>query len=289
MTSAMPLEPDTASGPLALICGGGSFPFVVAQSAIRAGRRVVLFAIRGFADPVEVAKFEHEWLALGALGSAMAKIRRHGCRQIVIVGIVMRPDIRRIHLDWTTIRLIPRILHAFRGGDDHLLSNLASFMEEQGFELLGAHQVAPDILVPSGTLGRIAPKPADLDDARLGLKLVRALGPFDVGQGVVVAKRHVQAVEAAEGTDWMLQRCRELRDSGRSKLPPRTGVFVKAPKPGQDRRIDLPSIGIRTVELAAEAGLAGIAVEAGGVIALEVEAMIREADARGLFLIGLSE
>lgn len=289
MTSAAAPEPAGSAAPLALVCGGGAFPFAVAESARRAGRTVVLFPIRGFVEPEAVEGYEHQWIHLGAIAGFLAELRRRGCRQVVIVGNVLRPHLHQIRLDWTTIRLMPRILRAFRGGDDHLLSRMAGFLEDEGFILLGAHQVAPDILVPVGTLGRIVPMSADLADASLGLALVRTLGPYDVGQGVVVARRHVQAVEAAEGTDWMLERCAELRTSGRVKLPERAGVLVKAPKPGQDRRIDLPSLGQRTVELADAAGLAGIAVEAGGVIAVGLPAMIREADARGLFLIGLDE
>ncbi|MCX5515296.1 LpxI family protein [Kaistia algarum] len=275
------------AAPLALVCGGGSFPMAIADSALRDGRPVVLFAIRGFADPVAVERYQHEWIHLGAAKELTSALRRRGCRDIVIVGNVLRPHWWQIRLDWMTIRLLPRILAAMRGGDDHLLSRLAEFVEEQGFALLGAHDVAPDLLVPAGVFGSVPPRPADLEDARIGLELVRTLGPFDVGQGVVVAQRHVQAVEAAEGTDWMLERCALLRERGRVKLPGRSGVLVKAPKPGQDRRVDLPSIGKRTVEMAAKAGLAGIAVEAGGVLAVDVEDMIREADARGLFLFGL--
>jgi DUF1009 family protein len=279
--------PPGAVTPLALVCGGGSFPVAVAESALRSGRPVVLFAIRGFADPQLVAPFEHEWIPLGAIETVIKALRRRGCHDIVIVGNVLRPHWWQLRLDWLTIRLLPRIVRSLRGGDDHMLSRLAVFVEEQGFALLGAHEVAPDLLVPAGTLGKVRPRPEDLEDARIGLGLVRTLGPYDVGQAVVVAHRHVQAVEAAEGTDWMLERCAELRARGRVKLPDRTGVLVKAPKPGQDRRVDLPSIGLRTVEMAAAAGLAGIAVEAGGVIAAGAEAMIREADARGLFVFGL--
>ena len=283
----MPAAADAT--PLALVCGGGSFPMAVADSALRDGRPVVLFAIRGFADPDSVQRYDHEWIHLGAVEKLISVLRRRGCHDIVIVGNVLRPHWWQIRLDWLTIRLLPRILAAMRGGDDHMLSRLAEFVEEQGFALMGAHEVAPDLLVPAGVLGSVKPRPADLEDARIGLDVVRTLGPFDVGQGVVVARRHVQAVEAAEGTDWMLERCALLRQRGRVKLPDRAGVLVKAPKPGQDRRVDLPSIGRLTVEMAAKAGLAGIAVEAGGVMAVGMAEMVREADRLGLFIYGIAE
>lgn len=280
-----------ADAPLGIICGGGAFPFAVAASAVRDGRSVVLFPLRGYADAAAVARsgLQAEWLGLGAVGAAIAGLRRHGCRQVVLLGYVFRPRILSLRPDWTMLRVLPRFIAALRGGDDHLLSRIGAFFEEEGFQLVGAHEIAPDLLLPAGTLGRVAMREADAEDARIGLALVRALGPFDVGQGVVVAARHVQAVEAAEGTDLMLERCASLRASGRVRLPQRTGVLVKAPKPGQDRRVDLPSIGLRTVEHAAAAGLAGIAVEAGGVMAVEAEVMIRAADEKGLFVVGLAE
>ncbi|HWJ76202.1 MAG TPA: UDP-2,3-diacylglucosamine diphosphatase LpxI [Kaistia sp.] len=280
---------DITEAPLGIICGGGAFPFAVAESAVRDGRKVVLLPLRGYADPEAVARagLPTEWLGLGAVGAAIATLRRHGCRQVVMLGYVFRPRLLSLRPDWTMLRVLPRFIAALRGGDDHLLSRVGRFFEEQGFHLVGAHEIAPDLLLPAGQLGRVAMRPADAEDAQMGLDLVRMLGPFDVGQGVVVAQRHVQAVEAAEGTDLMLERCGHLRAIGRVRLPARTGVLVKAPKPGQDRRLDLPSLGLKTIEGAAAAGLAGIAVEAGGVIAVDVAAMIRLADEKGLFIVGL--
>ncbi|MCX5493432.1 UDP-2,3-diacylglucosamine diphosphatase LpxI [Kaistia dalseonensis] len=276
-------------GPIGIICGGGAFPVAVAEAARKSGRGVVLFPLKGFADDPRIATLPHEWIGIGMVGALMNGLRRRGCRQVVFVGIVMRPRMTQIRFDWTAVRLLPRFLKLLKGGDNHLLSGIGRIFEDQGFELLGAHQVAPSILVPEGVLGRIQPSAAELDDARLGMDVIRQLGPFDIGQGVVVARRHVLAVEAAEGTDLMLERCRALRSSGRVKLAERAGVLVKAPKPSQDRRMDLPSVGIKTIERAAEAGLAGVAVEAGGVIAVESEAMIKLADKHGLFLVGIAE
>ncbi len=280
---------SASSAPLGIICGGGAFPLAVAASAVRDGREVVLLPLRGIADAEAIARsgLPAEWLPLGAVGGALAVLRRHGCRQVVLLGYVMRPRLLSLRPDWTMLRVLPRFVAALRGGDDHLLSRVGAFFEEEGFELVGAHEIAPDLLLPAGQLGRVAMRAEDAEDARIGLALVRALGPFDVGQGVVVAARHVQAVEAAEGTDLMLERCASIRAMGRVRLPPRSGVLVKAPKPGQDRRLDLPSVGLETVERAAAAGLAGIAVEAGGVMAVEAAAMIRAADASGLFIAGL--
>jgi DUF1009 family protein len=280
-----PSAPDP--GTLGIICGGGAFPTVVAEAALKAGRKVFLLPIHGYAEAAAVARYPHEWIHIGAFGRLSSVLRRNGCRQVVFVGTVLRPSITKLRVDWGSLKLIPRVLGMFRGGDDHLLTAVGRIFEENGFELVGAHEIAPELLVPVGALGAHQPSATDLADAHFGFEVVRALGRYDIGQGVVVGSRHVLAVEAAEGTDLMLERCRELRANGRIRRHGKAGVLVKAPKPGQDRRLDLPSIGPRTIELAAEAGLAGVAVEAGGVIAAEIEAIVRIADEKGLFIIGL--
>ncbi len=184
------------------------------------------------------------------------------------------------------LRRIPTLLAAFRGGDDHLLSGIARMFEREGFQLIGAHVVAPDILMPEGALGSAQPSERDRDDIALGFDYLKATGPFDVGQAVVVAGRRVLAVEAAEGTDEMLQRVAEMRKNGRVSAPAGTGVLVKAPKPGQDTRFDLPAIGPRTVDGVVRAGLAGMAVAAGSSIVAEPEKLVAAADRAKVFVIG---
>lgn len=277
--------PAAAGEPLAILCGGGAFPLAVARAARRAGRDVQLFALRGHADP-RVVDFPHVWIGLGQYGKLKAELRRRNCRDVVFIGYVLRPRLRDIKLDWQTVKLMPRIIRMLSGGDNHLLSSVGRLFEQDGFRLLGAHEVAPDILVPAGQLGRVAPAREALDDMDIGRRALSVMGPLDIGQGVVVMSRHVVAVEAAEGTDLMLRRCAELRANGRIRRPVPCGVLVKVPKIGQDRRFDLPSLGVVTVEGAAKAGLAGIAVEAGGVIAADLEAIIAAADAAGLFIHG---
>jgi UDP-2,3-diacylglucosamine hydrolase len=281
--------PMAESGPLAIVCGGGSLPFAVAEAVARRGRRVVLFAIRGAADPQRVAAYPHHWTVLGKFGWFCRVARGEGCRDVVLIGSVVRPAIWRIRPDLATLRLLPRIFAMFQGGDDHLLSGVAGILEEQGFRLVGAHQVAPDILMPEGLLGREAPSDRDHADIATGLALLDATSPFDVGQAVVVAGARVLAIEAAEGTDNMLARIAELRQSGRIAGASGRGVLVKAAKRGQDQRIDLPSIGPRTVEGVARAGLAGIAVVAGSTIVAEPDRIAAAADRQRLFVVGVRD
>src|SRR6266567_3817380 len=271
-------------GPLAIICGGGSLPFAVADAALRQGRSVVLFALRGLADPSRVQNYPHHWARLGQFGRFCRTARLEGCRDVVFIGSAVRPALWQIWPDMATIRLLPRIIGMFRGGDGHMMSSLMQIFEDHGFQPIGAHDVAPEILLPEGPLGRFRPSRSNRDDIALGFSLLRAIGRFDVGQAAIVASQHVLAVEAADGTDEMLAHVAELRRRGRIRSS--GGVLVKAPKPGQDRRIDLPTIGPSTIEGAGRAGLEGIAVIAGGAIIAEAERVTQAADRDRIFIVG---
>jgi len=274
-------------GPLALICGGGSLPLAIADSVSARGRQVLLFPLQGIARPEDYAQRPHTWVRIAKFGTLARAARAAGCHEMVLIGSLVRPAFWQVRFDLTTLKLLPRIAAAFRGGDDYLLSSGARLIEEQGFRVLGAHEVAPEILVPKGALARVQPSEGERADIALGFDYLNATGPFDVGQAVVVAGRHVLAVEAAEGTDQMLERIAALRASGHIRASTVGGVLVKAPKRGQDRRFDLPSIGPRTVEGAARAGLAGIAVVAGSTIVAEPERLIAAADRANIFVVGL--
>jgi UDP-2,3-diacylglucosamine hydrolase len=276
-----------ADAPLGIICGGGTLPLAVADAVSRSGRKVVLFPLVGWADAAAVARYKHHWIHIGHFGRFCRIASSEGIRDIVFIGTLVRPAVRQVRLDWKTIRLFPRIIRAFRGGDDHLLSGVGRLLEEHGFRLVGAHEVAPEILVAEGALGRHHPRERDRSDIARGLEVLAALGSYDVGQAVVVADGQVLAIEAAEGTDRMLARVAELRRDGRIRLPTGIGVLVKAPKRTQDRRYDLPTVGPETVEAVARAGLAGVAIPAGAAIAVDPQRMAQLADASSLFVVGL--
>jgi DUF1009 family protein len=276
-----------AEPPIGIICGGGSIPAAVARAVRERGRDVMLFPLRDFAQAQAVEQFPHRWVHLGAVGTLLSVLREAGCREIVLIGSLVRPRPWQVRLDFTTLALMPKLLPYFRGGDDRLLSGIAAEFEARGFKLLGAHEVAPEILMGDGIAGKHEPAPAEREDIALGFDVLRAIGAFDVGQAVVVANRHVLAVEAAEGTAGMLARIAEMRRTGRLRLAVRAGVLVKAAKPGQDRRFDLPAIGPDTVAQAEAAGLAGIAVEAGSTVVADAQALVRAADKADIFVVGV--
>lgn len=278
----------TAEGPLGIICGGGNIPFAVAAAASQRGRTVVLFPLVGWADATAVAAYRHHWFHVGQLGRFYRIASAEGIRDVCFIGSLVRPAVWQLRFDWTTITSLPRIMRAYRGGDDHLLSGIGRMFEDNGFRLLGAHQVAPEILVPEGAFGSHLPSMRDRDDIAYGLGVLAALGGYDIGQAVVVGDRHVLAIEAAEGTDGMIARVADLRRDGRIRSPSGVGVVVKAPKKTQDQRFDLPTIGPNTIEGAARAGLAGVAVLAGGTIMIEPQRIADIADAAKLFVVGVT-
>ncbi len=276
------------SSPIGLIAAGGVMPFAVADSLTARGINPVLFALRGACDPVRVERFRHHWISIGQLGTAAKLFRAENCRDLVFIGTLVRPALSEIRLDWGTLRVIGRVWAAFRGGDDHLLSGIGKILEQDGFRMVGIKDVAPDLLMPEGCLTLKAPDENAAADIARGRDVLRALSPFDIGQATVVIDGHVVGVEDIEGTDGLLARVARLRAEGRIRARTARGVLVKAPKSGQDLRFDLPTTGPQTVEGAAAAKLAGIAIVAGNTIVVEPQAMIEAADAAGLFVTGLS-
>jgi DUF1009 family protein len=279
--------PDSSS-PVGLIAAGGAMPFAVADSLAARGVTPVLFALRGVCDEQQAARFRHHWIAIGQLGRAMKLFRDEGCRDLMFIGSLVRPALSEVRLDWGTLRLLGQVWSSFRGGDDHLLSGIGRILEGQGFRMVGIKDVAPDLLMPEGALTGAKPDDRAAADIAKGREVLRALSPFDIGQAAVVIDGHVVGVEDVEGTDGLLARIARLREQGRIRAAAGRGVLVKAPKAGQDLRYDLPAIGPHTVEGAANARLAGIAVIAGNTIVAEPQAMIAAADKAALFIMGVA-
>jgi UDP-2,3-diacylglucosamine hydrolase len=275
----------TTEGPLAIIAGGGTLPCTLADAAMAKGRAVHILGIRGEADE-KIERYPHTWLKWGEVGKLFTTLEDHRCRDLVIIGAVTRPDLANVRFDFGAIKNLPFLLSLGVGGDDHVLSSVVRFLEGKGYRVHGAGDVAPELVAVEGPLGAKTPTQEDLQDIETGLRVVSALGRLDVGQAVVVVKGRVLAVEAAEGTDAMLARCTALRKGSHAGRRGLVGVLVKVPKPGQEERVDLPTIGPDTVERAVRAGLAGIAVAAGRVLIADRAATIAAADKHGLFLVG---
>lgn len=273
------MPPD--GGSLGILAGGGPLPARVAAAARAVGRSVFVVALEGYAEPAVVKAYPHATVRLGAAGRILSLLREHNCRDLVLVGPVRRPSILDLRPDAEGARILARIGRAAFSGDDGLLAAVVRVLGEEGFHIVGAHEVLTDALGPRGLLGTTPADAQALADVARGAAVARALGAVDVGQGCVVQQGIVLCVEAIEGTDAMLSRAAALARPGPG------GVLVKLVKPGQDRRADLPTIGPATLRAAAAAGLRGVAFEAGGTILTDREATREAADRAGLFLLGI--
>jgi DUF1009 family protein len=262
--------------PVGLIAGAGDLPVKLAAHLGMSGKPVFVVALSGFASPALLARHPGAEAALGEIGKAIRLLGEAGCREIVFAGAVTKPNMASLKLDMQGVSLLPQLAAAAAKGDDALLRVVLGAFEKAGFSVIGADDVLADLLAPAGAIGGRTPSAADWIDIRAAAAAALDLGARDVGQGAVARDGAVVALEAQDGTDAMLSRLH----GGAG------GVLVKRPKPQQERRIDLPTIGPDTVRNAAAAGLAGVAVEAGGVLVLDRELVVEAADAAGLFVYG---
>jgi hypothetical protein len=267
---------------LGIIAGGGALPGRIAQACKASGRPFFLIAFEGFTEPAACQGVAHKWLKLGAVGALLRALKDAGCKEVVMAGPIKRPSLSSLKLDFRGIALLTKLNRVLGQGDNALLSLLVRELEREGFRVIGVDSLLHDALMPVGVMGAVAPDEAAWRDIRLGMEVARSLGAADVGQAAIVQQGVVLGVEAIEGTDALIERCRALRREGQG------GVLVKMKKPGQERRADLPTIGPRTVEQAAAAGLCGIAAEAGGALVIDRPQMVAEADRRGLFVVGIA-
>jgi UDP-2,3-diacylglucosamine hydrolase len=268
------------AGSLGIVAGGGGLPRRLVDACRAAGRDVFVLALEGAAEPDTVRDVPHAWCRIGAAARGLALLRENNVSELVLAGGIRRPSLATLRPDWRAAKLFARI--GYRAlGDDGLLSTVVSELEREGFRVLGPDQLLTSTLVPEGPLGEIRPDAQSAADIEHGVRIARALGALDVGQAVVVQQGLILGVEAIEGTDELLRRCAVLRREGAG------GVLVKVEKPGQERRVDRPTIGPRTVLLAVETGLRGIAIEADATIVLDLDEVIRAADRAGLFVVGV--
>ena len=267
---------------LGIIAGGGELPVAIAESASQAGRNVFVLALSG-ADE-SLSRFPREATGIGELGKSLSLLKKHDCEDVTFAGKVSRPVWSDLKLDARGALALPKVAAAALKGDDALMRTMLGIFEKEGFRVIGTAEAAPNLIATAGIYGTHKPDTQALADIAQARQVVRRMGELDIGQAAAVAEGLVLAVEAAEGTDAMLERLTQLPRNLRGTPQKRRGVLVKAPKPAQERRVDLPVIGVRTVELASAAGLAGIAVEAGTALLMRKAKIVEAADRLGLFV-----
>jgi DUF1009 family protein len=272
----------TATGAaLGIVAGRGTLPAQLVETCRAQGRGVFVVALEGQTDPATVEGVDHVWVRLGDASKAIEPLRAAGVEELVLAGGIVRPSLAELRPNLRVASFLARVGKRAFGDDGLLRAIIGALEEEEGFRVVGIDDLLGELVAEAGIYGRHGPDRQAEADIERGREVARAIGAMDVGQSAVVQQGLVLGVEAVEGTDALLARCAGLRRDGPG------GVLVKIKKPGQERRADLPTIGVQTVRAAAAAGLRGIAVEAGGALVVDRAGVVREADAAGLFVIGI--
>lgn len=284
MTGTVPANAVDAEARTAIIAGNGLLPLVVAEALEQQGNPPFILCLKGEADD-RLKRFDHCTLSILEFTPLIRALKQSGAKNVILAGGVKnRPNLSDIRLDFATLRAMPRMFKALGKGDDALLRAFIGLLESYGFRMLGAHQIVPDILAPAATiLTKAKPDKTEQHNIELACEAALMLGKLDVGQGAVAVGGRVIALEGVEGTDNMLLRVAQMRQEGR--IPKQGGVLVKCAKPQQDERADLPAIGIDTVTNCVNAGLSGIAIEAGRTVMLSYHDTVKAADAQQCFIV----
>ncbi len=266
---------------LGIIAGGGELPHKVIEWCQKHSRPYYALAIEGNADEhIFTPDVAHEWIRIGQAGTGFKRFKEEGVKEIVLIGTIKRPTFAELVPDFRTAAFFAK-LGAKALGDDGILRALVKEIEGDGMKVVGIHEVVPDLLAHTGVLTKKKPDKEDEEDIRRGVEVATALGKLDVGQSVVIQQGLVLGMEGIEGTDKLIKRCAEYVRKG--KKP----VLVKLRKQQQDMRIDLPTIGTRTIENAHKSGFKGIAVHAGNTLIVNEEEVIKLANEYGLFIKGI--
>ncbi len=270
------------SGTLGIIAGAGELPRRIIAECKASKRSCFVVAFEGITDASTTEGVLHTRLHIAKIGKAIRALREAGAGEIVMAGRVGRPHPSTLRPDFTGLKLLTLFRKLSTQGDDAVFSTIIRFLETKGFKVVGVDHVLADLVIREGAFGKHAPDKRAQNDIHIGMRAAREIGKLDIGQAVIVQGGVILGVEGAEGTDRLVSRCAELQNEGPG------GVLVKMKKPGQDARVDLPSIGLYTVENAYAAGLRGIAVEAGGALVINRDLVRKKADELGLFIVGIT-
>ena len=272
---------------LGLIAGGGTLPVEIATHCAEVGRPLFVVRLKGFAGP-ELDEFPGAEVGLAEVGKCIKVLKKAGCEAVCLAGNVSRPDFKALKPDLRGMAILPGVIKAAKHGDDALLRVVLDEFAKEGFAIEGAHEANGSLTLGVGALGKVTPKAEHKLDIERALLVAREIGKLDIGQGAVVCDGLVLAVEAQEGTDAMLRRvAHDIPTAIRGQPGAYKGVLAKAPKPIQETKVDLPTIGVATIQRAAAAGLAGVVGEAGRLLVLDRDQVIALADELGLFVYGV--
>jgi len=264
---------------LGVIAGAGFLPKHVVDACKKKKIPFTVVCLEGETDMEQFKSVEHEVFQVHKVSKLFAYLKNSGVTHVTLAGKVKRADISRLLLDLKGAKLFAMIV---KNGlaDNSILMTIMKFIESQGFEIIAPEKIADELILPKGDLAKTKPSKQALSDIKNGVKTLKGVAGFDVGQALVIQNGLVLGVEAAEGTDELIKRCGEIKQEGEGP------VLIKIIKPHQDKRVDMPCIGGKTIENAAKYGVAGIAAEAGSTLVLNSKEAIELANKHKIFIHG---
>jgi UDP-2,3-diacylglucosamine hydrolase len=268
---------------IGIIAGRGELPRQLAQSLSQRNVAFHMLLVEDEADPADYTNLKHDIIPITKVGRYLKALAREGCDAVTLAGPVSRPNFKKIFPDKEGFKLLSKIGGAISKGDDGLMNAITSFIEEKGFKIIGPHEVSDEFLAKRGKLGSIVPNDEEMLDIEKGVSVCRQIGALDIGQAIVIRSGYVLGVEAAEGTEKLIERCREFA------WEEPAGILIKLSKPGQNLQADMPAVGPDTILQMHAAGLKGLVVEAGKTLLLQIDQLKTTADEKGIFIFTVSD
>lgn len=272
----------STQAPLGIIAGATELPHALARACKESGRASYSLYIENAAEPTLLDESQpHDWVRIGAIGKAIKLLRDQGVQDVIFAGKVSRPPLSDLRPDLKATMLLAKLGSSLLSQDDTLLRAIVNFFEDEGFNVVGVDEACPQMLSPEGVLTNREPSQRTIDNINFGVPIAKEVSRLDIGQCIIVQDQQVLGIEAIEGTDGLIRRCAYYRISKNG------GVLVKVKKPHQERRADLPTMGVRTVEAMSQSGFSTIAIEAGHSIMIDRQAIIDRANELGIHIIGI--
>lgn len=279
---------------IGIISGSGILPNLVGKEARAQNIEPYFVFLKGSADETienvknkklqekyQIQNINHVWASITKVGQILAYLRENDIKTVMFAGGMQRPPLLSLIPDMTGAKLLKQLLNIRKAGDDAILKEIIKFLEEEKFRVIGVTDIAPALLTPKGTITKTRPNERQFYDIQYGFEVASTIGKLDVGQAVIVQDGEILGVEAAEGTAELIKRCAKLQRGGKG------AILVKACKPTQDKRVDLPSIGANTIESLDKLGFNGVALTAGESILLDKEEIAYQADRCKIFVQGV--
>ena len=267
---------------LGLIVGESSLPNFVINKLLK---KNIEFLILDLTKSNIYKKYKNSYsLKITELGKAISILKKNNCKNVIFIGKVERPDISLLKFDRKALFYLPRLFSAFKKGDGNILKEIIKIFKENKLNVVNSMKFTPELIFKDKSINKAKINNTDKSSISKGVKIIKSLSKFDIGQSVVINNGYVLAIEGPEGTDETIKRSLYL--SKKYKLKNKS-ILIKFPKANQDLRIDLPTIGFDTIKNCIKANIKGIAVKRSQNIILDKDKIINLVKKNNFFIISI--